>query len=244
MASRGKIQVLYQQARLTFSKKKGPSLENGFSEELGNLKTLVHSLTATDFDITPDVTKKRWDYKPYVTDSPAACMEVYECQDFIIGLFLIKPQKSIPLHNHPGMHGIMKILLGSMTVTSYTRAAAVRGRSDGGSKGQGDGGSFSASLVSKVTYTPQSEPCCLEPHSRNLHEIVASDQSVVFLDILGPPYNPKLGRDCAYYFREEPSPRDHSEEESILLKPGPNPAWFTCIPLTYSGPKVNPSINS
>ncbi len=61
-----------------------------------------------------------------------------------------------------------------MTVTSYTRTA-VKGRSDGGSKGRSDGDSFSAKLVSKVTYTPQSEPCCLEPHSRNLHEIVASE---------------------------------------------------------------------
>ena len=64
-------------------------------------------LTAEDFKVTPELADRSWDYPPFVKDSPACCMEVYECPDFSIGIFLLKPKKSMPLHDHPGMHGVM-----------------------------------------------------------------------------------------------------------------------------------------
>ena len=67
----------------------------------------VSSLTADDFSLSKSVVDQRWDYLPYVSDSPSACMEVYECPEFSLGIFLLKPNKAIPLHDHPGMHGIM-----------------------------------------------------------------------------------------------------------------------------------------
>ena len=64
-------------------------------------------LTAEDFKVTPELADRSWDYPPFVKDSPACCMEVYECSDFSIGIFLLKPKMSMPLHDHPGMHGVM-----------------------------------------------------------------------------------------------------------------------------------------
>jgi len=32
---------------------------------------------------------------------------------------------------------------------------------------------------------------------------VCVSEPVAFLDILGPPYNPKEGRDCNYYFKAD-----------------------------------------
>jgi cysteamine dioxygenase len=58
-------------------------------------------------NVNASLADRKWDYHPYVADSPAACMEVYECPGFSIGIFLLKPHKCMPLHDHPGMHGIM-----------------------------------------------------------------------------------------------------------------------------------------
>ncbi len=64
-------------------------------------------MTAEDFNVTPSLASKSWDYHPYVVDSPAACIEVLEHSDFSIGIFVLKPNKAMPLHDHPGMYGIM-----------------------------------------------------------------------------------------------------------------------------------------
>lgn len=64
-------------------------------------------LTAEDFKITPALADNQWDYPPYVTDAPASCMDVYECEDFSVGIFFLKPNKTMPFHDHPGMHGVM-----------------------------------------------------------------------------------------------------------------------------------------
>jgi hypothetical protein len=69
--------------------------------------TQVTTITAEDFNVTPSLADRQWDYFPYVSNSPSACMEVYECPEFSLGIFLIKPNKAMPLHDHPGMHGIM-----------------------------------------------------------------------------------------------------------------------------------------
>ena len=70
----------------------------------------INSLTSEDFNLSHSVTLKQWNYPPYVHDSPASCMEVYQCPEFSVGIFLIKPNKVMPFHDHPGMHGIMWVL--------------------------------------------------------------------------------------------------------------------------------------
>ncbi len=67
----------------------------------------MNALTAEDLNISQTLAAKQWDYHPYVMDAPAACMEVYECPEFSVGIFMLKPNKVMPLHDHPGMHGVM-----------------------------------------------------------------------------------------------------------------------------------------
>lgn len=67
----------------------------------------MQGLKSDDFCLSPEVADQSWAYPPYITDSAAGCMEVYECQDFSLGIFLLKPNSCMPLHDHPGMHGIM-----------------------------------------------------------------------------------------------------------------------------------------
>ena len=223
MAGVARVRQVIEQAKTTFKKAKGDAT---FQEDFERLKSLMNQLKAEDFDISPKIADRRWDYPPHVLDSPASCMEVYECPDFSVGIFFLKPRKSMPLHDHPGMHGAMKILFGSMTVTSFSKPenhTLLRPP-------------FVCKFVSTVRLTSSSEPCTLYPESGNIHEIKANDEAVAFLDILAPPYNPNEDRDCTYYTRKttEPSP-----DKSELLSPGRNPSWFSCVPMTYRGPKIS-----
>ena len=122
MASAGRIHQLIKQARITFSR---TANDTTFRQEFEKLKAAVRidtgiaqvtpplpphkmdCVTSEDFNLSPAALSKVWDYSPYVKDAPASCMDVYECSEFSLSIFMMKPNKSMPLHDHPEMHGTM-----------------------------------------------------------------------------------------------------------------------------------------
>ena len=127
MASGGRIHQLIKQARATFTR---TANDITFRQEFEKLKAAVRSdvidtkvslyksppipcshqmacVTPEDFNLTFSTFSKAWDYSPYVKDAPASCMDVYECSEFSMSIFMMKPNKSMPLHDHPEMHGSM-----------------------------------------------------------------------------------------------------------------------------------------
>jgi cysteamine dioxygenase len=159
-----KIQRLVGQARATFRK---VGEEPAFSDEMKKLKEVINTLTSKDFNLSPGVAHKQWNYRPYVVDSPSSCMEIYQCPEFSIGIFLIKPHKHMPFHDHPGMYGVMKVLFSSMTVTSYSKLEEQATPTQGVP--------VRCRFLSKLSLDSKSEPCVLYPEQGNIHQIQAGE---------------------------------------------------------------------
>ena len=142
------------------------------------------------------------------------------------------------MHDHFGMHGILKVLYGHLQLQAYTPMSSK------------EHNKRSTSLIAHkhptILLSGNDGPATLAPLDRNLHQISAVDGPASFLDILAPPYHPDGSgsdhdRDC-FYYRDDgivsSSLRKEDETNVHLLTRISCPSTFWCGSIKFPGPKV------
>lgn len=233
------IQKIASQAYHTF-KNLPPSGGDVFLEQQTELVGLLAQITAADLNIPPPTKLSASSKHP--PSAPVTYMHICETDAFSMGVFLLKTGASIPLHDHPDMNGMLKVLYGKVDIRCYDKldkASGADAEQERLLEMQGDAVSRAA-LRSSGQFSAQSGPCVLSPAKDNLHEIDAVDGPAAFLDILAPPYDPDDGRDCHYYKVLQTSGRkEQSEENEVWLLEIPQPDDFWCGGEPYPGPQVS-----
>lgn len=167
---------------------------------------------------------------------PLEYLKLHESPGFSIGVFCFPAAAVIPLHNHPHMTVISKLLYGTVHVRSFDWVHAEEGE---GAERTPPGTPRLARLVADRQVEGGEPHMALYPSSGgNLHCFTAITAAAL-LDILAPPYAVGGGRDC-HYFKEVPwGPRGEA--------PGAREAWlsevecpedFSVTRGAYDGPKV------
>ncbi|KAI3683739.1 hypothetical protein L1987_84253 [Smallanthus sonchifolius] len=123
-----------------------------------------------------------------------ACTTIYQSEKFSLCIFFLPANAVIPLHNHPGMTVFSKLLLGKVHIKAYDLIAS-NNSDDSTSPSQ-----FKlASLKADGVFTAPCDTSVLYPTSGgNIHAFTAITPCAI-LDVMGPPYSKKDGRDCSYY---------------------------------------------
>ena len=144
---------------------------------------------------------------------PGACtyLGIVENDEYAIAAFLLKPGAKIPLHDHPNMTVLSRVVCGSLQVTSFDVGADGKARRSSSIMTSADG------------------PAALFPSVNNVHEFRAGDAGACVLDVIVPPYDEDSGRDCHYF-----------EAVAISggvfeLREVPEPADFECLGAVYQG---------
>lgn len=128
-------------------------------------------------------------------------VELYPHPQFHINLLMIPKKNEIPLHNHPKMHVLLKVLWGKMHIQAFDWAqeypyeGLVRETQNG-------------------IYDGASPTLLIRPDTRNIHRIRAIEDCA-FLDVVTPPYSEKE-RPCEYY--QEVRVRQKNGESLIELR--------------------------
>ncbi|XP_051927249.1 2-aminoethanethiol (cysteamine) dioxygenase a [Hippocampus zosterae] len=254
------IQKIAKQAFVTFKGLKCSA--NGdskvFAEKQAKLISLVTALRAPDLRIAPPKNKSTSGTSEPETP-PVTYMHICETDVFSIGIFLLRTGASIPLHDHPGMNGMLKVLYGKVSVSCFDKLESGQTVSAALPRFETPVAPFqNASLRRSVLrsvaeYSENSGPCLLTPLRDNLHQIDAIDGPAAFLDILAPPYDPDDGRDCHYYKvlktaadpdiavmdNQERQEEEKGKDKEIWLLEIPQPEDFWCGGEPYPGPVVS-----
>ncbi|XP_047458591.1 2-aminoethanethiol (cysteamine) dioxygenase b [Mugil cephalus] len=239
------VQRIARQALLTFRNppRAGEESTKSFLENHGKLRSLMTEVRAADLKLTPRRAEDSSPGKP--PPPPVTYMHICETDHFSMGVFLLKSGASIPLHDHPGMHGMLKVMYGKVRISCFDRLERVPGAAPPAGPpfpSPAQTGSLRRSLLrSAGEYTEDSGPCVLSPDRDNLHQIDAVDGPTAFMDILAPPYDPDDGRDCHYYkvlADVELKNTEPKGEQEVWLMEISQPPDFWCGGEPYPGPEV------
>lgn len=232
------VQRIARQALVTFKNppRVGEEARQAFQENHGRLKSLMSEVCSADLKLVPRKADSSAAVPPARSyQPPVTYMHICETDHFSMGVFLLKSGSSIPLHDHPGMYGMLKVLYGKVRINCFDRLERA-------SPPQAHMDSLRHSVLrSTGEFTADSGPCVLYPDRDNLHQIDAVDGPTAFMDILAPPYDPDNGRDCHYYTvltESEGQTADRVPGQELWLKEISQPPDFWCGAEPYPGPEV------
>lgn len=184
---------------------------------------------------------------------------------YTMGIFVFPPHGRIPLHDHPEMCVLSRVLYGdldrlSLDLVNEEKVAAESASSSSLLHQQTATTAPSKSLLKSAwnacrfgaaTLPPKGSkrafrnrvdhlvaPACtaLYPYEGNLHEFVAGPHGAAVLDVLLPPYDGQEGRDCTFYhIREDESMTPINGRNPCWIVPTGQPEDFHCISGWYGG---------
>jgi len=130
-----------------------------------------------------------------------SCMNVAETPHFQIAVFLLPKDRTLPVHDHPGMTVLSKVVAGELSVTSFTVEKNANFKSP-----------LPVKLQEHSVKRPEDKPWVISPTIGNYHEFTAKSDCVI-LDVLLPPYAyPE--RPCNYY-SAQPGVTTHKQQVPV-----------------------------
>lgn len=213
------ISRIIKQCRSTFE----PKNKAAYQKNLSLLQQLVSQLSYSELKLPQSLVARQAFADP--NKAPCTFIALFESELFTLTIFILRSNYSMPLHDHPGITGILKMLYGSAQIQSFTRTEHSEDLPL-----LSVGSRFKVNVEPQVVIDPESEPAILTPHLGNFHEI--SNVGAVpcaFLDVLSPCYG-DAERECSYF-------RKLTVENQLFLEKIPAPHSYYCDSLYYPLPK-------
>ncbi|XP_042492885.1 plant cysteine oxidase 3-like [Macadamia integrifolia] len=196
--NRSKIQWLYDACNLIFTQEEPPTFQ-----KIQWLKKLIDTMEAIDVGIDEfktDESLTRWARKSSVEDceglicgqgvSEITYIHIYESNFFSIGVFCFPAGAKLPLHDHPSMTVLSKLLYGSVYVKAYDWVKVEKSnyRTVG----------LAAKVIDGIIKAPSEATVLFPKNGGNIHSFTALTPCAI-LDVLSPPYSDDLGRPSTYF---------------------------------------------
>jgi cysteamine dioxygenase len=175
--------------------------------DASSLAAMVDQVTLADVGLSPPTDRA----PPY--DGKIKFMTLASCRDFEIVVIILPAKTRIPLHDHPGMLVLSRLLCGDMRVRAFDvdmdmdQPSAkshpdepIRGYGVGALRGRGhtEGTVLQAKLVHDEVFSGPATLSLLPEEGGNIHAFEAVTPCAIF-DVLAPPYDWSAQRGCQYF---------------------------------------------
>ena len=239
-SSSSRILTLIKQAKQTFSIILSSKNDHNYesNNDIDSLKSFMNRITKYDLNFTlfdniknsqtlNSIDQKNLE-KFLNSNAPVFYMKLYEDNIISVGIFTIKAHHRIPLHDHPHMFGLIKVLDGHGHLNAYNVLY------------ENNENELICTKHASTLINSQSETAVLYPNKLNIHEIYAvNNDHCAFLDILSPPYSNE--NDCTCYVAKQltQSTMDMNENEKNYILKGIFDDEYYTESLQYTGPIIS-----
>ncbi|GLE01641.1 hypothetical protein PINS_up010475 [Pythium insidiosum] len=211
-------------------------------EEIAPIKALCDELTPAHFRLTMPETANSELPRHAGRRNRVRYQHISENELFSMGIFILPPGSSIPLHDHPEMSVISRVLYGGLHVKSFDIVDSKEARDVRTQLERADPSAVSESrhiarlFQDDIITAPHTTD--LLPDRGNLHEFVADEElGCAIFDILTPPYESDDGRDCTYYRLVGEAITADNGQQYVELEEF-NPQHFEVVSEPYLGPRL------
>jgi len=161
-----------------------------------------------------------------------------------LGIFILHRVCSLPLHDHPRMHGFVKVVHGKIRVRSFTQVPRAIPQDILQQRRDQKNSIIAVKFMGETVFDQDSPAAILTPSEENFHSISSVGGPAAFVDLLSPPYDHvRKTRICSYYeelSRQLNGSGDNQPDPADIryLSPIEPPDSYTCFPIRHEGPKL------
>ncbi|XP_038886772.1 plant cysteine oxidase 4-like [Benincasa hispida] len=190
--STNKVQLLYNICNEIFCHKQLPTFQqlNCLKNHLDEIKAIDVGIEELEEAECSIISPRGLIYAKGVSE--ITYIHIHECDFFSIGIFCLPEGGELPLHDHPGMTVMSKLLYGSVHVKAYDWIKMQISSSTDRTFGLGK------KVVDKVWSAPSEARALFPASGGNIHSFRAKSGCAI-LDVLSPPYSQHLGRPSTYF---------------------------------------------
>jgi cysteamine dioxygenase len=193
------------------------------NQDIKSITDMMHSLTIESDNLHRLYSKRKTFRNDIIT-----FIELVHNPVMNVVIIVIPNGQRLPLHDHPNMVGMLKVLHGQVRISTYTKIGFFEQGRQPAIRTQ------NGVILSRLNY-----PQVITPLSNNIHEVefvsgeCGKDYAAI-IDVLTPPYDDNVG--CRYYVCEEVQSQEtsdiHNQECTLVETECPKEYHTTCLPYT------------
>lgn len=230
MGGQSKIDTLWKQVLDTFKWTQAGTVHYE-EEKFASMKRQVDYLTAEDIALEDSLAEMRL-HEGFRNEEAVGNIQICNSEVATMQVFVLHKNQRMPIHDHPNMIGILKVIKGCVRVNSYTLI---------GHEPQKSGCGIVTTKKQTLEVCKGDPACVLTPSERNYHSIVALNGEAAFLDVLSPPYFtdiPGHELNVCNYYREDNETKGPTCDDIVRLETIPPPEDYWTVKGNYKGPPV------
>lgn len=177
------------------------NLDSQYSIQINKLSCLLDDLANQQQYLKLDLPPK----------NPVESYTLFQSENFVVCVFVLQKGAHLPIHDHPSMTVLTKVISGTLDARLYEISGDVNVDT-----------LQVPAIEHRFVMTPDSKSFVIRANdtTANLHSLTALTDNLIFFDIIGPPYH-STTRPCTYFISSMNDDQQSNNSSTNISSPKP-----------------------